>query len=256
MVKIKSFPWFPIVVTIAIVLIPLYFLKPTKFIFASLGGDFTIYGTGLGLILILGFLKWASLFQWLRRKISAREFRRNIMEVLSDFGLRWDRREVLAGLIIGASTGLVAWSVGIEELWINARLVAFAAWSAPVMVFLAPLFEETLFRGYLINKVLDSIGNDVKGKTLAILGSILVFSWMHVHSPWNKVLPAVVFTAVYLWGWKRNLTAAMVTHAMANAVIISLAFLPLGFLWTAGVFALSGTMVVLLVVVLRVLGRA
>lgn len=251
MVKTKAMPWFPIVATVAIALIPFYFWKPTKFIFAPLSGGFTIYETGFGIILLLGFLKSSNFLQWFNREISFDKFKKSSINVLSNFGLRWDRREVLAGLIVGVATGLAGWTVGTEGLWINTGLVSLAVLEAITMVFLAPLYEETLFRGYLINKILDSIKSETKGKTLAILGSVLIFSWMHVHSPWNKLLPAVVFTTVYLWRWKRNLTAAIITHATANVVIISMAFSHLGLFWILGVLALSGLMLTLLIVFLK-----
>jgi len=97
-----------------------------------------------------------------------------------------------------------------------------------MMVFLAPLIEETLFRGYLINRCISSGWRKAWAWALAIAASILIFSWSHTSSPELKVVPGAVFTLVYLWGRGNNMTATIVTHATSNATILLSALLPLG----------------------------
>ncbi len=126
-------------------------------------------------------------------------------------------------IIIGFSSGVL---VGAFTVWLNSEFFSVFSFSSSKLVsmlFVAPLFEETLFRGYLVNEVLE-IGDGVRFKILAVFSSVFIFAWVHSESPELKVFGGLLYTTLYLWNWDNNLTAAIMAHLGANSAILFTAF--------------------------------
>lgn len=221
--------WFTIFVVIALLLIPVYFLAPEALFFRQFAGEFSIYGSAVSLVLLLGFFSWMGFFRLrVRSKVSRERFLKHLGNTLVVLGFRRSWPQVAVGLILGACLGMVTWRIDSAPPSNSLGLTGWVVGMGIIMVFFAPLIEETLFRGYLINRCLSSGRGKAWAWALAIAASIFIFSWLHASSPELKILPGAVFTLVYLWGRGNNVTAAIMTHATGNAVILLSAFLPLG----------------------------
>ncbi len=131
----------------------------------------------------------------------------------------------LLGLGVAAGLGLVLLSVllsgvlsllGIsvrEQPWVEAVLSSAGGWRvafAAILVFVAPLAEETFFRGYAFRVLLPE-----NGRATAYFVSSLLFAAVHFH-------PAgLVFYLLYgvILAWLTERTGRVVSPVMAHAVI-------------------------------------
>jgi membrane protease YdiL (CAAX protease family) len=87
-----------------------------------------------------------------------------------------------------------------------------------ISIVLAPLIEEVLFRGFLLNRWATKWG-----LRAAILAAAVVFGAMHIDGIIGASLFAVCMSLLYLK--TRALWAPMVTHGLNNAVAISMGLL-------------------------------
>jgi membrane protease YdiL (CAAX protease family) len=118
-----------------------------------------------------------------------------------------------------AATDLTSYSIG-RPLVPDVMLEVYGSSFLPFLVFalliLAPLGEETLFRGFLYKGIELSRA----GPIAAILVSTILFAVIHVQYDWYGIL-AVAVMAFYL-GVVRyrfaSLPLTMLLHAIANAV--------------------------------------
>lgn len=212
--KRQSHDWFAVFVIIALLPIPLYYLVPGMPLFKPSGvGNASVYGFVVYFTLILDFLRWMA------KESRNKHFPKNVLTIL---GFRWGKQHVVAGFAIGCLAGVLMWHIksGFSSIVPPFDLVAD-------MLLGAPLVEEVLFRGFLINRILRS-DRTFQKKILAIVASILIFSWMHASYPEQKVVGGIIFTAVYLWGWKNNMTAAIAAHLGSNATILFFGYSSLG----------------------------
>jgi len=220
---------FIVFVSIALLLIPLYFLAPGTFLFRPFAGEFSIYGTAVSLFLVLGFLGWIGFFRWwIKGEISKERFLENLGNTLAALGFRRSWAQVVIGLVVGAGLGVFTWHVFGASPSNSLGLAGWVLSTGIIMVFFAPLIEETLFRGYLINRCISSGRGRAWAWTLAVAASVLLFSYLHARNPEQKMVVGAVFTLVYLWGRGNNMTATIMVHATGNATILLSAFLPLG----------------------------
>jgi membrane protease YdiL (CAAX protease family) len=88
-------------------------------------------------------------------------------------------------------------------------------WLRVLMVLRAAVVEETLFRGYIIEKVRQLTGSVV----LAIAVSVLTFTWAHF-AGWGLVHLIPVFGAAVLFAllyvWRRDLPSNMLAHFLTD----------------------------------------
>ncbi|HJZ49503.1 MAG TPA: type II CAAX endopeptidase family protein [Roseiflexaceae bacterium] len=89
---------------------------------------------------------------------------------------------------------------------------------------LAPIGEETLFRGYVFNAIRLTFGSKRWGIPLAFLASALVFAVIHISGVTQGAIALIVpifFIALVLaWGMHRtgSLLPGIVAHALFNSV--------------------------------------
>lgn len=90
------------------------------------------------------------------------------------------------------------------------------------VVIVAPVFEEVVFRGYLLGGLAT-----LRGKWFALVATSLVFGLLHASDGFYPVLPLAIFGA---WlGWLRlrtgSLWAPVMTHALHNGLTVALTML-------------------------------
>jgi len=228
--------WFIVFVTIALLLIPLYLIPETPLFKPSIVNNASNYGFVIYIVLIFSFLLWAA------GESKKGNFPKNVLTTL---GFRWSKRQVAVGFIVGCFAGTAMWLIGD---WFSSGILP-TTHLVVSMLLAAPIVEEILFRGYLINRLLCS-KRTLQMKMLAMIASVLIFSWMHASNPEQKVVGGIIFTGVYMWGWKNNMAAAIMTHAGANAMILFLGYSSLGKIVTIGTLAIIVAMISLLVLIL------
>jgi len=141
--------------------------------------------------------------------------------------LSW--RIVLSAVAIGVLIRLARWSVHVAKA---AFAADGAAHSGPavemtftfqcpaptdlmlgflVMVFLIPIIEEIIHRGY----VLTALGR--RGFVISVLVSTLIFMVFHIYSSWLFVFAAGAVFGIQYW-LTRSLWQATITHATINGL--------------------------------------
>ena len=124
------------------------------------------------------------------------------------------------GGLLGAATALLAWGyvallprLGVE-LPETTREVAGSGWLLLMVVVLAPLFEEFIFRGLLFNGMRTATRLPV-----AIVGSALVFGLVH---PPHSFPPVFLLGVVAAWLFHRTglLWSSIAAHVTYNAIVI------------------------------------
>lgn len=228
--------WFTVFVTIALLLIPFYLIPEMPLFRPSILGRASNYGFIIYIALIFGSL-W-----WVFSKLGEKDLSKKVVNTL---GFRWSWRQILIGFVIGCCTGIVMWHIEGSFSSIPLPPLDFVS----DMLFAAPLFEEILFRGYLINRSLH-VNRTSRMKILAAIASIFIFSWVHASHPEQKVVGGIIFTAVYLWGWKNNMTAAIMAHLGTNAAILFIGYSSLGVLAVIGTITIIFVMTAILILII------
>lgn len=233
--KHASRDWFVVFVLIALFLIPLYLIPEMPLFKTSIVSKASNYGFVVHIVLLFWFLWWAI------GKVMGERSPKNILTTL---GFQWSKQQVAVGFVIGCFVGTLMWYLkgGIFSTLPPVSLVADTLLGAP-------LVEEVLFRGYLINRFIY-FKKTSQRKILAIAASILIFSWMHASYPEQKLVGGIAFTAVYLWGWKNNMVAAIAAHLGSNTAILLLGYSSLGIIATIGTLGIIVVMVSLLLLIL------
>jgi membrane protease YdiL (CAAX protease family) len=135
--------------------------------------------------------------------------------------LRW--WTIAAGLVaagvITVLTGLLVSSLKLSpptEAAAYLRSLPFAM--RLLLVITAGVFEETLFRGYAIERLTSIWGN----KWLAGLVTVVLFTLGHLSLGANHVLPigivSVLVTLLYLW--RRDLILNIITHSTIDGIAL------------------------------------
>lgn len=97
--------------------------------------------------------------------------------------------------------------------------VAFGSMAFPVAIayasVVAPLFEETIFRGYIFTALREQYG-----AVIGVTGSSAVFALSHSYSPAGTVC-VFLFGAIFAWLYHKTgrLAASMITHSCVNLLI-------------------------------------
>ena len=98
------------------------------------------------------------------------------------------------------------------------KLILTALLSIITNGFVAPIFEELYFRGYLLPRINSSL------MKAAVLNAIL-FSIYHFFSPWYFISRVLMMIPIYYWvGKKKNIRFSILAHIISN-VVTSVSFL-------------------------------
>lgn len=141
--------------------------------------------------------------------------------------------EIIIALVIGVVlslavpllTLLVGQIIPAEGSGIGEVTTDTTWWILLISVITAGIVEETLFRGYILERIIELSGS----QWLAILISIIAFVLPHFVS-WNMahvvgvVLPlGLILTGLYLW--KRNLVFIFIIHIMIDLPLVFMALM-------------------------------
>ena len=205
-------------IVVALLLIPTYLIPDNPLFYTSFSGLTSNYGFFVIFFVFFPLLLLST--YGFEGRIHEEGLARKIVNYL---GFETSATQAAIGLVLGSSAGLLAWNLGPDAM----TGCSLTGSQVLTMLLIAPLFEETIFRGFLINQVL-SIGKTRKLKLLAIAASVLIFAWGHGLSPELKVIGGSLYTLLYVWGWNKNLTAAISAHFGGNAVILLSGFSDFG----------------------------
>ncbi|MEM3356574.1 MAG: CPBP family intramembrane glutamic endopeptidase [Candidatus Bathyarchaeia archaeon] len=89
----------------------------------------------------------------------------------------------------------------------------------------APLLEEPIFRGIYLSSFIKILGKNYRTAALGIMLSSVTFGWIHSGSLLDLILKTVggfLLGIIYLFKWKKNFIAALLTHIGVNVVGICL----------------------------------
>jgi membrane protease YdiL (CAAX protease family) len=140
------------------------------------------------------------------------------LQVLSTFVT-----EPLISRITGRATDLsqfrdVVGNVGIALVWLA------IAWT------IAAFGEEFVYRGYVLNRVADSLGGGSRAMLAAVAATALLFGIGHYYQgPTGMAdtgISGLVFGGLYVWSG-RNLWLPILAHGLADTIAIVVIFLGL-----------------------------
>jgi membrane protease YdiL (CAAX protease family) len=127
---------------------------------------------------------------------------------------------IVAGILITLASGFLVQRLGLRP---DTHLVAFAQ-SLPVamrviLVITAGVFEETMYRGYGIERLSRYVG----GKWVAGAITLALFTLAHAWAVGAAHLPPILIvgslvTLLYLW--RRNLLLNMIAHTTIDAIAL------------------------------------
>jgi membrane protease YdiL (CAAX protease family) len=128
-----------------------------------------------------------------------------------------------AGVLFTVVTGILASLFTLKSDTVYAGYLQSLPFVVRVLVVLtAGVFEETLYRGYALERLAAMWGS----RWLAAAATLAVFTIMHVPAVgWAHLLPVAIMgglvTLLYLW--RRNLVVNMVAHVTVDAIGLLLA---------------------------------
>ena len=132
---------------------------------------------------------------------------------------------IVLSLLVPVLTLLISAIIpGAEEEGTIAQVTeTVPAWLIFISVLTAAVTEEILYRGYLIERLLDLTGHKWFSGAISVFVFVLVhaagWNWQHV---FGVVLPlGIILTALYLW--RRNLFFVMIVHLVINLPLVFLA---------------------------------
>ncbi|WP_299158312.1 CPBP family intramembrane glutamic endopeptidase [uncultured Tenacibaculum sp.] len=99
--------------------------------------------------------------------------------------------------------------------------IVFISYLIGVIWFGAALGEELLFRGYLLNRLIDFTGNNKHGILLALLIHSVIFGSLHIYQGIAGVIAtgciALIFGSIYFM-IKRKLFPLIIAHGIINSM--------------------------------------
>jgi membrane protease YdiL (CAAX protease family) len=220
-----------ILLEIAVVFVPLYVLLAIS---NRLGGDdFVRLGGGLvlagGPLVNLGLILTLAIF-WVVSRIRGSTW--------SDFGLArpksWGRTILMGvGVTVGMLVSFVVLTSLIQLVFPNPQQelsrFAFLRGDLPNLIvnvlamwFTAGFIEELLWRGYLMNRLVDLQGNKSKlAWVIALVGSAIIFGLGHTYQGLGGVIKittlGLLFGAAFLTV-RRNLWPLVFAHALLDTI--------------------------------------
>jgi membrane protease YdiL (CAAX protease family) len=220
-----------ILLEIAVVFVPLYVLL---IISNRLGGnDFLPLGGGLilagGPLVNLGLVLCAAAF-WVVSRIRGSTW--------SDFGMArpksWGRTILLGvGVTLGFMVAFILLTSLIEPAFPDSQTdisrFAFMHGDLPNLIlnliavwFTAGVFEELVWRGYLMNRLVDLQGKETKlAWVISLVGSAIIFGLGHTYQGLGGVLrvttAGLLFGAAFLTV-RRNLWPVIIAHAIVDTI--------------------------------------
>lgn len=145
-------------------------------------------------------------------------------------GMGVDGKDIKSHMTYGLFMGLIT---GYAALYVNSlgdvtikpgRPIALLA-SYPYIVLhsltVAPFFEEIFFRGIIVGLACRLFDDEKTVLTLA-LAQALIFAFVHPINPLQKLIPALAFTAAYLWNPSKNIKTCIAMHAGVNLMAMML----------------------------------
>lgn len=96
---------------------------------------------------------------------------------------------------------------------------------------IAAIFEELLFRGYLINRFMDFIGSSIPAKIFIIIITGTAFGFLHSYQGIHGIISAGIvgiFQAIIFLIFKRKLFIPIVIHGTFDSISLILLFLGKG----------------------------
>lgn len=218
---------------ILFLIIPLSNLLPNlKLLFNPIFEKTTYYGFISAGFIFIEFLVWR-LFQI--RNLIVKSKRKGIKRLLEGYwklskdvlifvGFRKvSLFEVLIGILIGLLCGMTTvFSMSYFEN-LSIEVITFGTFlkmlvSMPIEmagVYLIPIFEELVFRGFFLSRFLHIFKNR-RTVVIGLIVSSFVFGYSHLEYPIYKVFVGFVLGIVYLWKWKKNIVTSMAAHITGN----------------------------------------
>jgi len=86
---------------------------------------------------------------------------------------------------------------------------------------IAAVFEELIFRGYLINRLTDLLGNSLFSKAISIILAGLAFGFVHYYQGMHGIISAGVFgvfQSILFFLNKKKLVIPMITHGTFDTI--------------------------------------
>lgn len=214
--------------------IPTYYLIPNNILFKStFSGIGTNYGFIVSTIFIVGILLQVA------TNINSQNLPEKIVKTL---GFRKNWKQIIIGLTLGTLVGILTWYIRKDVL----SAILISPRTALNTLIFAPVFEELLYRGYLINQGLR-INKSLKMEMLIILSSVSMFAWSHANFPELKLISGTAYAGIYLWSWKNNMTAAIMAHFGTNAAVLFLSLKSSGIVGMAVALIFEGIAFVILI---------
>ena len=145
------------------------------------------------------------------------------------------------GVLIGIITQLISmwlidpWLVRLTGQPFNAEQFARLPGSLPNLVawiligwLLGALLEEMVFRGYLLNRFTDLLGDNRLGLTIGVIVASLLFAIGHTNLGITSVLETFIFALIYAGLYlaaHRNLWLPIIAHGVYNTFMFVLLYL-------------------------------
>ena len=83
-------------------------------------------------------------------------------------------------------------------------------------VLITPIFEEIIFRGYYISRLLELHGESIKTALAAIILSGILFGYIHYYKPFEKVFGGMLLALMFLIKSNKNIYATISAHCTRN----------------------------------------
>jgi membrane protease YdiL (CAAX protease family) len=91
------------------------------------------------------------------------------------------------------------------------------------LLLIAPIFEEVIFRGLFLNLFIYFVGKNDLSALIGIILSSLVFGYIHADLVSAKTLGGVLLGYIFLYKWRGNVVACMLTHSSVNLFLMFIA---------------------------------
>ena len=129
-------------------------------------------------------------------------------------------------VIVPLAQWLAGVPVDLSALGESGDTRAFQAWLLQAWT-LAAFGEEMVFRGYLIRRLLDLVGDSPAGRAAGLVVSSILFGLAHGYQGWAGVIATGTIGALLAFLYfiaRRNLWPVIVCHGLVDTVALSLIY--------------------------------